>query len=239
MNYELAKGLKVMNKKIFCIIPAFNEEGKIAKVIKDIFPFFDKIIIVDDGSFDNTYEEAKKSGVVVLRHLINRGQGAALETGNQYALKNGVDLVVHFDADGQFLSDEINDVLEPLKDDKYDIVFGSRFLGKKNNMPFFKKNILFPVARLINLFLGVKTTDPQSGFRAMNRKALEKIKIKNDGSAHCSEILSKAFKFKLKIKEIPITVLYDEFGQGIFGGKGKGSGGIKIIKDLIIQKIIE
>ncbi len=239
MNYELAKGLKVMNKKIFCIIPAFNEEGKIAKVIKDVFPFFDKIIIVDDGSFDNTYKEAKKSGVVVLRHLINRGQGAALETGNQYALKNGVDFVVHFDADGQFLSDEINDILEPLKDDKYDIVFGSRFLGKKNNMPFFKKNILFPVARLINLFLGVKTTDPQSGFRAMNRKALEKIKIKNDGSAHCSEILSKAFKFKLKIKEIPITVLYDEFGQGIFGGKGKGSGGIKIIKDLIIQKIIE
>lgn len=239
MNYELAKGLKVMNKKIFCIIPAFNEEEKIAKVIKDVFPFFDKIIIVDDGSFDNTYKEAKKSGVVVLRHLINRGQGAALETGNQYALKNGVDFVVHFDADGQFLSDEINDVLEPLKDDKYDIVFGSRFLGKKNNMPFFKKNILFPVARLINLFLGVKTTDPQSGFRAMNRKALEKIKIKNDGSAHCSEILSKAFKFKLKIKEIPITVLYDEFGQGIFGGKGKGSGGIKIIKDLIIQKIIE
>jgi len=228
-----------MNKKIFCIIPAFNEEGKIAKVIKDVFPFFDKIIIVDDGSFDNTYKEAKKSGVVVLRHLINRGQGAALETGNQYALKNGVDFVVHFDADGQFLSDEINDILEPLKDDKYDIVFGSRFLGKKNNMPFFKKNILFPVARLINLFLGVKTTDPQSGFRAMNRKALEKIKIKNDGSAHCSEILSKAFKFKLKIKEIPITVLYDEFGQGIFGGKGKGSGGIKIIKDLIIQKIIE
>ncbi len=239
MNYELAKGLKVMNKKIFCIIPAFNEEEKIAKVIKDVFPFFDKIIIVDDGSFDNTYKEAKKSGVVVLRHLINRGQGAALETGNQYALKNGVNFVVHFDADGQFLSDEINDVLEPLKDDKYDIVFGSRFLGKKNNMPFFKKNILFPVARLINLFLGVKTTDPQSGFRAMNRKALEKIKIKNDGSAHCSEILSKAFKFKLKIKEIPITVLYDEFGQGIFGGKGKGSGGIKIIKDLIIQKIIE
>lgn len=228
-----------MNKKIFCIIPAFNEGKRINKVINDVLPLVDKIIIVDDGSRDNTYKKAERSGVVVLRHLINRGQGAALETGNQYALKNGADVVVHFDADGQFLFSEINDVLAPLKNDEYDIVFGSRFLEKKTEMPFFKKNILFPIARFINLFLGIKMTDPQSGFRAMNKNALKKIKIQNDGSAHCSEILSKSFKFNLRIKEVPITVFYNEFGQGIFAGRGRGKGGIKIIKDLIIQKIIE
>jgi glycosyltransferase involved in cell wall biosynthesis len=166
-----------MNKKIFCVIPAFNEEKKIKKVINDVAPLLDRLIIVDDGSNDNTYNQAKEikqEKIVVLKHLINRGQGAALETGNQYALKNGADIIVHFDADGQFLFSEIKDIVEPLQNDNYDIVFGSRFLEKKTNMPFFKKNILFPLARFINFFLGIKTTDPQSGFRAFSREALKK-----------------------------------------------------------------
>ena len=228
-----------MSKRIFCIIPAFNEESKISKVIKELIPLVDEIVVVDDGSADNTFEKAKKENVVVLKHFINRGQGAALETGNQYALRNGAKIVVHFDADGQFLVEDMKKMLEILLNDDADIVFGSRFLDKKNQIPFLKRYILFPLARFVNLFLGIRTSDPQNGFRAMNRKALEKIRIQNDGSAHCSEILSKSFKFKLRVKEVPITVLYNEFGQGMFGGKGHGKGGIRIIKDLIIHKIID
>jgi len=228
-----------MKKKIFCIIPAFNEGDKIRQIILDVIPLVDVVVVVDDGSTDKTYEIAKKTDAIVLRHVINRGQGAALETGNQYALKHGANIVIHFDADGQFLFNEIQEIAKPIIEENYDIVFGSRFLEKKTNMPFFKKNIIFPIARLINLFFGIKTTDPQNGFRAISAKALKKIEISNDGSAHCTEILNKAFKLKLKIKEIPITVIYNEYGQGFFGGKGSGKGGIRIIKDLIIQKIIE
>jgi len=227
-----------MNMKTFCIIPAFNEEEKILKVIRGVKNLVDVIVIIDDGSSDNTYQKSKQEGVVVLQHILNRGQGAALETGNKYALKEGAGAVVHFDGDGQFLNKEINDILEPILKNECDIVFGSRFLSKKTEMPFVKKNIIFPLARLVNRIFGVHTSDPQSGFRALNKKALNKIRITNDGSAHCSEILIKAYKYNLKIKEVPIEVIYNEYGQGFFGGKGRGKGGIRILKDLLIQKLI-
>lgn len=218
--------------KIFCIIPAYNEEKSIAKVIKDAKQFVDKIVVVDDCSSDKTFEIAKKQNVTVLRHIINRGQGATLQTGNSFALRAGADLIVHFDADGQFLADEIKDVIDPIIKGEADIVFGSRFLGKKSQIPKFKKHIIFPIARAVNkIFLGINLSDPQSGFRAMNRQAVEMINIEQDRMAHCSEILHKAFKNNLKIKEVPMTVIYHDFGQ-------KFGGGIKIIKDLLLNKFL-
>ncbi|RLC36429.1 glycosyltransferase family 2 protein [Candidatus Falkowbacteria bacterium] len=219
-------------KKVFCVIPAFNEAGTIEKVIQDVKPYVEKIVVVDDASTDKTYDLAKKYNVAVLRHVINRDQGAALQTGNQYALKNGADIIVHFDADNQFVASEIKNVIEPIINNEADVVFGSRFLGIKSKIPFFKKNIIFPIARLVNkLFFGINLKDPQSGFRAMRREAAERIEIKQDGKAHCSEVLYKVFKNKFRIKEVPITVIYHDFGQ-------KFSGGIKIVKDLLFSKLI-
>lgn len=218
--------------KNFCIIPALNEEERIVNVINQVKKYIDNIVIVDDGSSDRTYEVSRKEGVVVLRHAINRGQGASLQTGNKYALEHGADIIVHFDADNQFKASEIEDIIKPIKENNYDVVFGSRFLEKKSNIPKFKKNIILPLARVINkVFFNIKLTDPQSGFRAMNSKVARKIVIENDRMAHCSEILHKVFKNKFRVKEVPITVSYHEFGQ-------KLSGGIKIIKDLIMSKII-
>ncbi len=225
---------------IFCIIPAYNEEKNIIKTIKDVTPFVDEIIVIDDCSSDDTYKLAKQTNAIVLKHPINRGQGAALQTGNEYAISNNADIIVHFDADGQFLAQEIKDIVSPIKENFADIVFGSRFLGKKSKMPFFKKNIIMPVASIINKILTKSTlSDPQNGFRAMTLDTAKIIKIKNDGMAHNSEIQQKAFKNNLKIKEVPITVIYNDFGQGIGGGKGRGTGGIKIIKDLILGRILE
>jgi len=224
--------------KVFCIIPAYNEERSVVDVVNKVKAMVNVVVVVDDCSTDKTFELASGTEAVVLRHALNRGQGAALETGDSYALKNGADIVVHFDADGQFLFDEIPDVLRPLKDGEADAVFGSRFLGKKTEMPFLKENILFPIARKVNNFFGVKTTDPQSGFRALNHKALKMISIQNDGSAHCTEILTKAFRYGLKVKEVPITVVYNEFGQGLLGGKGRGKGGLAIVRDLILSRFI-
>lgn len=224
---------------IFCIIPAFNEEKKIIKVITEVLNFVDRVIIIDDASRDNTLQILEKNlknnkKVIILKHLINRGQGAALATGNQYALKNNADIIVHFDADGQFLAEDIKEIIQPIQAKKADIVFGSRFLSKTSKIPALKKFLILPLAKIINK-LAIKNynlTDPQSGFRAMNKNAAEKIKITQNRMAHCSEIISQSFKLNLKIKEVPIAVIYHEFGQ-------KFSGGLKIIKDLFLGKLLE
>jgi len=223
----------MIKNKIIVVIPAHNEEKTIVEVINKVKPLVDEIVIVDDGSNDQTYQLAEQQGVTVLKHLINRGQGAALQTGNQYALKKGGEIIVHFDADGQFLAEEIREIVQPLKQGEAEVVFGSRFLEKKSEIPWFKKQIIIPLARLANkLIIGFSLTDPQSGFRALSRKATEIIQIENDGMAHCSEILYKVFKNNFKIKEVPITVIYHDFGQR-FGG------GIKIIKDLLLAKLMD
>ncbi len=227
--------------KIFCVIPALNEEETIKEVIEKTKPLVDQVVVVDDGSIDNTKKIAKDSGAVVLTHLVNRGQGAALETGNLYALRNGADVVVHFDADGQFMPEEIKDVLKPIINGEADMVLGSRFMGKESNMPTFKKIVIIPIARLVNRFvLGarMKLTDPQCGFRAMSRKALKEIRIKQNGMAHTSEIIYKIYKNNLKTKEVPITVKYNNFGQGFFSEE-RGGGGIRVLKDLIIAKLMD
>ncbi len=220
------------NPKIFIIIPAYNEEKNISSVLDELTQKYENIVIIDDGSSDKTSEIIKKYPVVLLKNIINRGQGASLQTGNEYAILNKADIIVHFDADGQFQIYDIPKFINELENG-YDIVFGSRFLDDSTKMPWFKKNILFNFARIINkTFFSITTTDPQSGFRAMTVSTTQKIQIEHSGMAHCSEILHKAFKYKLKIKEVPITVIYKHFGQGFMGGS-------KIIKDLIIKKILK
>jgi len=223
--------------KIYCVIPAYNEEKNIGKIVEELIPYEYNIIIVDDGSIDNTFLIALKySGtsdkIAILRHIINRGQGAALQTGTEYALKMGADVIVHFDADGQFLAKEISEVARPIIEGRAQAVFGSRFLEKKSAMPFFKKMIIMPLARLSNkFFLGVTMSDPQNGFRALSKEAANKIKIENRGMAHCSEILRKIKENRLVIEEVPVTVIYHNFGQ-------KLNGGIKILKDLFLGRLL-
>ncbi len=221
---------------IFCIIPAYNEEKNILKVVDACLKEIDKIVVVDDASTDKTVDILRNNisseKLIILNHLTNRGQGAALQTGNEYALANKAQIIVHFDADGQFLAKEIKDIIKPIKEDGADIVFGSRFLEKKSKIPWFKEKIILPLAKLINkIFAKNKLTDPQSGFRAMTAKTAQKIKIKQDRMAHCSEILKKISNPNIKVKEVPITVIYNDFGQTF-------SGGIKIVKDLILGKLI-
>lgn len=231
-----------MHQNTFIIIPAFNEEKHIAQVIESLLERNYKIVIVDDCSSDNTFNIAKTFSITVLKHAINLGQGAALATGTEFALQQGADVIVHFDGDAQFLAEEIKNVVEPILEDQIDIVLGSRFNTNKtqirtqNNtnmqIPFFKKYIILPIARIINHFLtGVKLTDAHCGFRAMNRNTAQKISIFQNRMSHNTEIVSQIKKYNLKYKEIPITVIYHEFGQGI-------DGGFKILKELLIKKFI-
>jgi len=203
------------NMKVFIIIPAFNEGKKIGSVIKDLKKHnYNNIVVVDDSSKDKTSEVALKQGATVLRHIVNRGQGAAIETGNKYALRNGADIIVHFDADGQMQVKDIPAMIEPIKKGKADITMGSRFLSKTSNMPPEKIFILKIGNAWLRLFYGVKLSDPQCGFRALSKKGAQKLKPRQDkGGNHASEILIDTFKNKVKHKEVPVSILYTEYSM--------------------------
>ena len=162
---------KSEQQKVVVVIPAYNEEKNIIEIIQKVKPLVDEVVVVDDGSIDQTFFLAQSQGIKALKHIINRGQGAALETGNQYALLLGAEIIVHFDADGQYLAEEIKNLVEPIKNGEAEAVFGSRFLEKKSKIPFLKEKMIIPFGRLINkIFFKVFLIDPQSGFRALSRK---------------------------------------------------------------------
>ncbi|MDQ5938776.1 MAG: polyprenyl-phospho-N-acetylgalactosaminyl synthase [Patescibacteria group bacterium] len=215
--------------KVFVVIPSYNEAKHIGAVLASLKNYDYQIVVVDDGSSDETRQIAHSHGVTVLSHAINRGQGAALYTGTLYALSQGADVIVHFDSDGQFLAEEINKVITPIIEGKADIVFGSKFL-QANQIPWLKKFfIIKPAIWLNNLLTGLKLSDVHNGFRALNRLAAEKIEIKQDAMAHASEIVARTKKCNLRFQEVPVTIIYREFGQG-FGG------GLKILIDWFIKK---
>jgi len=217
---------------LLVVIPAYNEEKTIGRVFRDLFEHgFVNVLVVDDGSSDQTAAIARTAGVTVLRHEINRGQGAALQTGDEFALRCGADAVVHFDADGQFSTADLNPALAVLKNG-VDAVLGSRFLDNRSRIPWFKKKIILPISIWINFALtGVRLSDAHNGFRILSRSALEKIKITQDRMAHNSEIIRQCRRFNIKYAETPVAVKYERFGQGI-------GGGFKILWDWLVGKVV-
>lgn len=219
--------------KVICVIPAWNEAKTISQVVTAVRSQVNEVVVVDDGSSDDTVNLAVAAGATVLLHPINRGQGAALRTGTQYALDNGADIIVHFDADGQFVASEIAEMTAPIIDGLAEAVFGSRFLGKEHNLPPLKKRVLLPLARLFNfVFLGVRFNDPQNGFRVLSATAARQLNWQQDKMAHCSEILWLTRLTKIKYQEVGVTVRYSRFGQQM-------SGGWRIIGDLFLSRFLK
>lgn len=199
-------------QSVFVVIPAFNEEKSLGVVLDSLRKSgYGSVVVVDDGSKDGTARVAFEHGAVVLSHAVNRGQGAALRTGTEFALEQGAGVVVHFDADGQMRADDIAILVEPLVGGKADVVFGSRFLGKKSNIPSTRKVFL----RLGKLFMramyAVEMTDPQSGFRALTAGAARSICITQRGMAHCSEIIEEVHRKGLRFVEVPVVIKYTNY----------------------------
>lgn len=219
---------------IFIVVPAFNEERNIGRVVRGLFEQgYNSVVVVDDGSTDNTGAIAAQNGAYVIRHPVNRGQGAALQTGDEHVLSAGADMVVHFDADGQFNPADISPAITMMKEKKLDVVLGSRFLDKRSKVPAVKKYLILPVSRLINfIFTGVWLSDAHNGFRVLSWRAFQAIKITQDAMAHNSEIIAQIKEKKLKFAEFPVEVTYTRYGQGI-------GGGLKILWDLLFVKFFK
>lgn len=199
-------------KKIFIVIAAYNEGNSIAKVIGDLkSKGYRNIVVVDDGSRDNTYESARSAGAIVLRHIINRGQGAGLKTGIDHALQMNADIIVTYDADGQFLASEIDRVADPVAKGYVDVAIGSRFLGEARNIPKLKKIVLKMGTFFLKLMYGINVTDSQNGFRAFSRNAAQQMEISADRMEHASEILGEIAKKQMRFIEIPVTVIYNDY----------------------------
>lgn len=218
---------------IVAVVPAFNEELRISSVLKDLKKYVDHVIVVDDGSVDNTSNVSHGKKVTVLRHIVNLGQGAAIQTGFEKAKILNADIVLTFDADGQFKAHEIREIIKPLLSKKTDIVLGSRFLGKKSNMPL-SKNILLKCALIFTkLYSKINLTDTHNGFRALNKKAYQAINLVHNRMSHASEIIHQIKKHNLKYNEIAVTVTYDNYSK--LKGQ-KMSGIINILFDLLLKR---
>ena len=195
--------------KITIGIPAFNEEKNIAKIITKLKKVSDSIIVCDDGSSDMTAEIAKDLGVMVLKHERNKGYGAAINTIFQKAKEIDGEVLVTFDADGQHQIEDIKNIITPIQDDVADLVIGSRFLKKENNVPNYRKIGINVITKVTNASINQKLTDSQSGFRAYNKKVLQEISPSDIGMGISTEILIKASSKNLRITEVPIEILYN------------------------------
>lgn len=224
--------------RIWFVIPAYNEAGSdtIATTVRGVKATYENIVVVDDHSHDETAELALGAGAHVCSHPINLGQGAALATGIEYALKQGATAIVTFDADGQHRVEDATRMLQRLDRGDVDVLLGSRFVddGAAPNMPPLRRVVL----RLATLFTrattGLKVTDTHNGLRALSRHAAEVITIKQDRMAHASEILHEIGRHRLRYEEMPTMVLYTAYSKQ----KGqKLSGAFAILADLLMWRL--
>lgn len=223
-----------MNTKTWIVIAAYNEGSVIGNVVAGVLKEWDNVVVVDDGSKDNTGAEALKAGATVATHPINLGQGAALATGILYSLENGADYIVTFDADGQHHVEDIHNLVKSIEESNVDLVIGSRFLGTTQDMPARRRLVLKAAVLFTRLTTGLKVTDAHNGLRCFSKNAAKKIKINQNRMAHASEILEEAAKHKLKIKEEPVKITYTEYSLN----KGqKLSNSINILLELLLGRV--
>ena len=195
--------------KIVIGIPAYNEEKNIASLLIKLKKISQDIIVCNDGSNDLTGKIAKELGATVIEHEKNLGYGSAIKSIFLKAHEINADILVTFDADGQHRIEDINAILEPIKNNIADIVIGSRFLNNNQEIPKYREIGIKAITKLTNVTGGTKITDSQSGFRAYNKKILDKIIPQESGMGISTEILIKAQKADFKITEVPIIILYE------------------------------
>ena len=195
--------------KLIIGIPAFNEEKNIASIITKLMSITDTIIVCNDGSSDLTSEIAEKMGAVVINHEKNLGYGGAIRSIFFKAKEMKGDVLVTFDADGQHRVEDIKTVIEPIINQKADLVIGSRFLDEsEKEVPQYRKVGIKVITKITNASIKKQLTDSQSGFRAYSKQVINELNPSELGMGISTEILIKASSKNFKIFEVPIKIIY-------------------------------
>jgi polyprenyl-phospho-N-acetylgalactosaminyl synthase len=224
--------------KVYIVIPAFNEASSIGSVIRSLRAHYASVVVVDDASDDETASRASEAGALVLHHLINRGQGAALKTGISFAVRCGAEAIVTFDADGQHSVDDVEHLLDPIRSGSVDVALGSRFLSGSSaiNMPASRRFMLRFAILFTRFSSGLWLTDTHNGLRALSRRAAQAIQIRQDRMAHASEILDEIGRHRLRYVEVPVQINYTPYSMS----KGQSSLAFgKILIKYILGRIMQ
>lgn len=209
---------------IFVVVPAFNEASVIEESINALNKYFSNIIVVNDGSTDDTLITLKNFNIKIINHPINIGVGGAFQTGFKYILKNHKDCIgaITFDADGQHKVKDAIKIADELINTEYEIIFGSRFLGHAYKIPIIKRFVLRSVTAITNFFTGMKLTDAHNGLKGFKTSAINKIDIKLDGYAYETELIRQVSEKSISYKESSTDIEYSDYstkkGQNILNG---------------------
>lgn len=221
------------NDDTWLIIPLYNEATVVRQVIEEAREVFSHIVCIDDGSSDDSVAEASAGGAVVLRHPINLGQGAALQTGIEFArVQRGAQFFVTFDSDGQHEVGDALAMVQRLRSEPFDIIVGSRFLDDRTNASALKKVVLRLAVFFERMSTGVKLTDAHNGLRAFNAEAAWKLQIRQNRMAHASEIVAQIGEHRMRYAEQPVHIKYTEYsmskGQSLWNS-------VNILTELFIK----
>lgn len=226
------RGETPANGDVWVVIPLYDEATVIGEVVADLLPSFSNIVCIDDGSRDGGGGIARNAGARLVRHPINLGQGAALQTGFEYALERGARYVVTFDADGQHRVVDAAAMVDQARDEDLAIVFGSRFLDGRTKPGLLKKIVLKTAVAVTNWSTRTKLTDAHNGLRVIREDALRRVKLRQDRMAHGTEIIVQLGRTGLPYTEHPVEVLYTDYS------KAKGQSlwnSFNILIDLVIR----
>lgn len=215
------------------VVPLFNEGQVVGDVIRDLRTRYPLVVAVDDGSADGSAAIAEQAGAAVVRHPYNMGQGAALKTGIDYALRDpAMRQVVTFDSDGQHQVDDAASMIAMREDEGVDIVLGSRFLDKRTKPGLLKRMVLRGAVWYTNLTSGLKLTDAHNGLRVIGRDACEKLAIEQNRMAHASEIVEEIGRHRFTVREHPVHILYTDYSRS----KGQSMlNSVNIVIDMLFR----
>jgi glycosyltransferase involved in cell wall biosynthesis len=222
------------DRGVWVVIAAYNEGRVVGRVIADVQQHGYQVVVVDDGSADATAEAAAQAGAQVVQHPVNLGQGAALQTGIEYALERGADAVVTFDADGQHRVQDIASLLAALDQNGVDFALGSRFLGASIDLPPARRILLKAATWFTRVTTGLALTDTHNGLRAMTRRGASRIALRQNRMAHASELLDEIARSGLRYVEVPVTIEYSRYSLA----KGQRfADSLRILVDLSAQRL--
>jgi len=216
------------------VVPVYNGAETLPEVLRNLSRLPLTIVVVDDGSSDASEQVARDGATWVVRHSINLGQGAALQTGIRFALSKGAQAIATFDSDGQHDASDIPALIEALRDRSVDFALGSRFLGDAPGIPWTRRVVLKTGVIFTRLFSGIAVTDTHNGLRAMTRRGAESLDLTLNRMEHASQLLDQVVASGLGYVEVPVRIRYSE--DSLAKGQ-KSTAAVRIAAKLLVERI--